>query len=50
MKDKEKALKDLLYMIDGMCECYRNENYGEAKEWTRHVNDAYTNYQESIDD
>ena len=50
MSEQEKALKDLLYVVDGMCECYQKENYGEAKEWVRHVNDAYTNYQESIED
>jgi hypothetical protein len=50
MSEQEQALKDLMYVVDGMCECYRNENKGEAKEWIRHVNDAYTNYQESIDD
>lgn len=47
---QEKALKDLLHVVDGMCDCYRKENYGEAKEWVRHVNDAYTNYQESLED
>ena len=50
MADQEKALKDLLYVVDGMCECYQKENYGEAKEWVRHVNHAYTNYQESLED
>jgi len=47
LKGESKAIKDLLYVVDGMCECYRNENFGEAKEWVRHVNDAYTNYQEN---
>jgi hypothetical protein len=46
---EEKALKDLLYVVDGMCDCYRKRNYGEAQEWARHVNDAYTNYQESTE-
>ena len=49
LKVEGQALNDLLYVVDGMCDCYRKENYGEAKDWTRHVNDAYTNYQESID-
>jgi len=50
MDSEEKtALKKLLYAIDSMCECHRQENYGEAKEWIRHVDDAYGNYQEIID-
>ena len=48
--EEEKVLKDLLYAVDGMCDCYRKENYGEAKDWVRHVNDAYTNYQEFTED
>ena len=49
IKDISGELKDLIYSVDGMCECFRAENYGEAKDWIRHVNDAYTEYQESID-
>jgi len=50
LKEEGKAIKDLLYVVDGMCECYRNENFGDAREWARHVNDAYTNYEESKDE
>ncbi len=49
MSDEEEALKKLLYAIDGMCECYRQENQGDAKNWIRHVDTAYGNYQEIID-
>jgi len=49
LKLEAKDIKDLLYVVDSMCECHRNENYGEAKEFIRHVNDAYTNYQEGVD-
>ena len=50
LNDQDKALKDLLYVIDGMCDCFRRDNHGEAREWIRHVNDAYSNYEEVVDD
>ena len=49
-EEQEKALKDLLYVVDGMCDCYRKENFGEARDWVRHVNDAYSNYEESTEE
>ena len=42
-------VKELVYVVDGMCDSYRDENYGDVKEWARHVNNAYSKYQESID-
>ena len=31
----------LLYTVDGMCAEYADENYGNAKEWIRHVFNEY---------
>ena len=46
----ERKLKQLIYTVDGMCCEYRNMNYGNAQEWLRHIDKAYSDYQEAEDE
>ena len=43
-------LKELLYCCDGLYCDYAQENYGDAKNWLRHINAAYGKYRDTIDD
>ena len=45
-----KKLKRLLYVCDGMSSEYCDGNYGNAKEWLRHIDEAYQDWQEAVDD
>lgn len=50
MSDKTKEkLKKLLYCCDGLSVDYNNSNYGDAREWLRHIATAYSDYQEAVD-
>lgn len=40
------ALKKLIYACDGLSQEYREENYGGAKNWMRHVDSAYRDYED----
>jgi hypothetical protein len=45
----EPLLQKVLDCCDGLhCE-YTQANYGDAKNWLRHISDAYADYQDSID-
>lgn len=47
---ESSEFKNLLYCVDGWhCE-WIDSNYGTAKEWQRHLSDAYQSYQEKEDD
>ena len=52
--DKDLNIKDklnkLLYCCDGLHCSYSEENYGDAKEWLRHIDKAYSDYQEAVDE
>ena len=51
MSDKIKEkLEKLLYCCDGLAVDYSNRNYGDAEKWTRHIAEAYSNYQETVDE
>ena len=41
--------RKLTKLLDGMCCEYRNMNYGNAQEWLRHIDKAYSDYQEAED-
>jgi len=46
----KKKLNALLYC----CEClhidYCKRNYGDAERWVRHISNAYSDYQETIEE
>ena len=46
----DPLLKELLYCCDGLYCDYAQENYGDAKNWLRHINAAYGKYRDAIDD
>jgi hypothetical protein len=48
--ENNPLLKELLYCCDGLYCDYAQENYGDAKNWLRHINDAYGKYQDNLDD
>ncbi len=50
MTETEKKLEKLLYCCDGLSTDYCNGNYGDAKEWLRHINTVYQDYQEAVDE
>lgn len=43
---KLEALNKLLYCVDGMCSDLRERNFGSAEEWVRHIDNAYSDYQD----
>ena len=43
-------LKEVLYCVDSMCEHFRGRNFGDAEKWIRHLDKAYSDYQETIDE
>jgi hypothetical protein len=50
-EDKNNPLlKKLLNCCDGLSTEYAQSNYGAANEWVRHIDVAYQNYQEGIDE
>jgi hypothetical protein len=49
LEKTEPLLQKVLDCCDGLhCE-YTQANYGDAKNWLRHISDAYADYQDSID-
>ncbi len=40
----KSPIEDVLYVVDGWYHEYRNRNYGDAKDWLRHLEDAYERY------
>jgi hypothetical protein len=46
----DPLLKELLYCCDGLYCDYAQENYGDAKNWLRHIDAAYGKYRDAIDD
>jgi hypothetical protein len=49
LEKTEPLLQKVLDCCDGLhCEITQ-ANYGAAKNWLRHISDAYANYQDSID-
>lgn len=46
----DDAFKKLIYCCDGMSCEYSEENYGNAREWMRHIFSAYKEYDEALDD
>lgn len=45
----ERKLTKLLQTVEGMSCEYRNMNYGNAQDWLRHIDKAYSDYQEAKD-
>jgi hypothetical protein len=49
LEETKPLLQKVLDCCDGLhCE-YTQANYGDAKNWLRHISDAYADYQDSID-
>jgi hypothetical protein len=46
----DPLLKELLYCCDGLYCDYAQDNYGDAKNWLRHIDAAYGKYRDAIDD
>ncbi|MFQ3208768.1 MAG: hypothetical protein ACI9HU_000247 [Colwellia sp.] len=48
--ESKPLLKKLLNCCDGLSTEYAQSNYGAANAWVRHIDSAYQNYQEGIDE
>jgi hypothetical protein len=49
LEKTEPLLQKVLDCCDGLHCQYTQANYGDAKNWLRHISDAYADYQDSID-
>jgi hypothetical protein len=49
LEKTEPLLQKVLDCCDGLHYEYTQANYGDAKNWLRHISDAYADYQDSID-
>jgi len=45
-----EQLKELLYVIDGMCEEFNSRNYGNASDWQQHIARKYEAYTDYVDE